>query len=160
MIDDSDEFASARPAHAASMGGMEVAPSVSAPPGTLRLQFARGGGPGGQNVNKLNTKAELWVEVARLTGLTLAAKSRLRALAGSRLTQLDQIHLSSESNRSQEANRQDVFDRLREMIVQAKVEPKLRRKTKPSKAAKRRRLEQKRHRATIKSRRRDRGPDD
>jgi ribosome-associated protein len=154
MIDDLDE------AHLPPINGTQVAPGVVAPPGTLRLQFARGGGPGGQNVNKLNTKAELWVDVARLSGLTVAAKSRLRVLAGSRLTQLDQIHLSSESNRSQEANKQDVFDRLRELIVQAKVEPKRRRKTKPSRAAKQRRLEQKRHRSTIKARRRDRGSED
>ena len=132
----------------------EIAPGVTAPASALHLQFARGGGPGGQNVNKLNTKAELWVDVARLVGMTHAAKSRLRALAGRRLTQSDQIHLASESQRSQHANRQDVFDRLREMIIRATVEPTPRRKTRPTRAAKHRRLEQKRRRAQLKSRRR------
>jgi ribosome-associated protein len=141
-------------------GGTEVAPGVFAPPGTLRVQFARGGGPGGQNVNKLNTKAELWVHVESLRGLRGGAKSRLRDAAGSRLTQSDEIHLSSEAARSQEANRQAVFDRLREMIVRAKVEPKVRRKTKPSKASKQRRLAQKRHRGAVKATRRASGADE
>jgi ribosome-associated protein len=117
------------------------------------VQFARGGGPGGQNVNKLNTKAELWVEVGPLVGMRPSAKERLRTAAGSRLTKHDEIHLSAENERSQEANRQAVFDRLREMILQAQVQPKVRRRTKPSKAAKRRRLETKRHRGEIKSNR-------
>lgn len=137
-----------------SAGGTEVAPGVFAPTGTLRVQFARGGGPGGQNVNKLNTKAELWIAVAPLRGLRAGAKARLRDLAGARLTQADEIHLTAEAERSQEANRQAVFDRLREMIVRAKVEPKVRRKTKPTRASKRRRLEQKRRRGAIKADRR------
>jgi ribosome-associated protein len=138
----------------APMGGTEIAPGVFAPPGLLRLQFARGGGPGGQNVNKLNTKAELWVHVESLIGLRASAKGRLRVLAGSRLTLADEIHLSADAERSQEANRQSVLQRLREMVVQARVEPKLRRRTKPSKASKQRRLEQKRRRSGIKAHRR------
>jgi ribosome-associated protein len=140
--------------------GEEVAPRVFAPPGTLRLQFARGGGPGGQNVNKLNTKAELWVHVESLLGMRPAAKDRLRKLAGSRLTLMDEIHLSAESERSQAANRQAVFDRLRDMIVRARVEPKVRKKTKPGKAAKQRRLDQKRRRGQIKAGRRPRADSD
>ncbi len=131
-----------------------MAPGVVAPPGLLRLQYSRGGGPGGQNVNKLNTKAELWVHVESLVGLRAGAKVRLRVLAGSRLTLADEIHLSADAQRSQEANRQSVLERLRELIVQAKVEPKIRRKTKPSKAAKQRRLEHKRRRSRIKAHRR------
>jgi ribosome-associated protein len=131
-----------------------------APAGTLRVQFARGGGPGGQNVNKLNTKAELWVHVQSLIGLRPAAKERLRTVAGSRLTLGDEIHMSSEAHRSQEANRQAVFDRLRDMILRAMVEPKVRRKTRPSQASKRRRLEHKRRRGAIKVHRRGAGADD
>jgi ribosome-associated protein len=133
---------------------VELAPGVFVPPNALRLQFARSGGPGGQNVNKVNTKAELWVHVAAIVGLTLRAKSRLRAAAGNRLTQADEIHLRAESERSHQANRKEVLDRLREMIVQARVEPKVRRKTKPSKGARQRRLDAKRHRGEIKSNRR------
>jgi ribosome-associated protein len=133
---------------------LELAPGVFVPPAALRLQFARSGGPGGQNVNKVNTKAELWVHVESIVGLTHRAKSRLRAAAGHRLTQADEIHLRAESERSHQANRKEVLDRLRELIVQARVEPKVRRKTKPSKGAKQRRLDAKRHRGQIKSTRR------
>ncbi len=137
-----------------SGGGIELAPGVTIPRDALRLQFARSGGPGGQNVNKLNTKAEIWALVTAIRGLREGALARLRAAAGSRLTKGDEIHIVSESERSQEGNRQDVFDRLRELIVQAKVEPKRRRKTKPSAGAKRRRLESKKKRGDIKAQRR------
>ncbi len=137
-----------------SGGGIELAPGVTIPRDALRLQFARSGGPGGQNVNKLNTKAEIWALVTAIRGLREGALARLRAAAGSRLTKADEIHIVSESERSQEGNRQDVFDRLRELIVQAKVEPKRRRKTKPSAGAKRRRLESKKKRGDIKAQRR------
>ena len=137
-----------------SGGGIELAPGVTIARDVLRLQYARSGGPGGQNVNKLNTKAEIWVPVAALRGLRETAIARLRAAAGSRLTKGDEIHIVSESERSQEGNRQDVMDRLRELIVQAKVEPKRRRKTKPGAGAKRRRLESKKRRGEIKAQRR------
>ena len=133
--------------------GIELAPGVSAPPAAVRLQYARSGGPGGQNVNKVNTKAELWVPVESIQGMRPGARARLREMAGTRLTKGDEIHIAAETERSQEANRQAVFDRLRELIVRALVEPKVRRKTKPSKAAKRRRLESKRRRGAIKQRR-------
>jgi ribosome-associated protein len=142
-------------------GGGEVAPGVVAPAGSLRLQFARSGGPGGQNVNKLNTKAELWVTVDALIGLRPGAVARLRDAAGRRLTAAGEIHLVSETERGQEGNRAEVFARLREMIVRAKVEPKVRRRSKPSKAQKAKRLDQKKRRSDIKSmRRRGRGLDD
>jgi ribosome-associated protein len=143
---------------AGGTGGTEVAPGVVAPPGAIRFQFARCGGPGGQNVNKLNTKAELWVAVDALIGLRPSAIHRLKHSAGRRLTAAGEIHLVSESERGQEGNRAQVMRRLREMIVAAKVEPKPRRKTKPSRAAKAKRLEQKRRRGEIKSMRRGRGP--
>ena len=133
---------------------IELAPGVFAPDDGVRLQFARSGGPGGQNVNKLNTKAELWVRLDLLRGLSEAATARLRHLAGRRLTAEGEIHLTSESERGQEGNRAQVFERLREMILRAKVEPKARRKTKPSRAARARRLDQKKRRGQVKSLRR------
>src|SRR5438477_5046724 len=135
-------------------GGIEVAPGVFAPAGALRFQFARSGGPGGQNVNKLNTKAELWVSVERLLGLRPSARQRLKHAAGRRLTAAGEIHLVNETERGQEANRAAVMQRLREMIVAAKVEPKVRRKSKPSRAQKAKRLEQKRRRGETKLMRR------
>lgn len=135
-------------------GGIELAPGVTVARDALRLQFARSGGPGGQNVNKLNTKAEVWVPIGAIRGLRESAVARLRASAGSRLTKADEIHIVSESERSQEGNRQAVLDRLRELIVAAKVEPKRRKKIKPSAGAKRRRLESKKRRGEIKAQRR------
>ena len=133
---------------------IELAPGVFAPDSAVRFQFARSGGPGGQNVNKLNTKAELWVRLDAITGLSHNALSRLRATAGRRITAQDEIHIVSETERRQEANKAAVMERLREMIVRARVEPKLRRKTKPSRAAKARRVDEKKRRGAIKSMRR------
>jgi ribosome-associated protein len=135
-------------------GGVELAPGVGAPDDAVRVQFSRGGGPGGQNVNKVNTRAELWVTVSLIRGMDVEALARLRNLAGSRLTDAGEIHIVSETHRTQQMNRQEVFERLREMIVQAQVRPRRRKKTRPSASAKRRRLESKRHRGQIKADRR------
>ena len=140
-------------------GGIELAPGVRVPAGVVRFQFSRSGGPGGQNVNRLNTRAEIWLPLAALTSLRPGAVQRLKASLGSRLTARDEIHLVSESERGQEGNRSAVMERLRELIVRAKVEPKVRRKTKPSRTAKRKRLESKKRRGEIKSMRRSRDDD-
>lgn len=133
--------------------GEPLAPGVSVTSGGLRIQFSRGGGPGGQNVNKLNTKAQAWIQISQLTGLSSAALQRLRTLAGHRLTGSDELHLVCETHRTQEGNRRELFQRLRELIVAAKKEPKPHRKTRPTAASRRRRLESKRHRGEIKARR-------
>ena len=138
----------------ASSPGIEVAPRVYAPAGALRIQFARSSGPGGQNVNKLNTKAEMWVHIDALEGLSANAKARLRSAGGRRVTKEGELHLVSESHRGQEANRLEALDRLREMIVRAKVEPKVRRKVKISRAAKAKRLDSKKRRSEVKRNRR------
>ena len=132
---------------------LEIAGGIFLAPGGMRIQFARSGGPGGQNVNKLNTKAELWIRLDSIIGLNPRAKARLRVLAGSRLTLDDQIHLRAETERSQQANRQEVLDRLRQLLIAARIEPKVRRKTKPSRAANRRPREGKPHRGRTKSQR-------
>ena len=139
---------------ASDVAGMELAPGIRLPPAALRLQYARSSGPGGQNVNKISSKAELWVALDDLAAaMTPAALTRLRRLAGRRLTRGGEIHLASDTHRTQEANRNAVMQRLRELLVAAMVEPKIRRRTKPSRAAKQRRLETKRRRSEIKSRR-------
>jgi ribosome-associated protein len=125
----------------------------------MRFQYARSGGPGGQNVNKVNTKAELWVPLAAIVGLTERAAGRLKTMAGRRLTAAGDIHITSETERTQEGNRTAVLDRLRALLAAAVHEPKHRRKTKPSRASKRRRLESKKRKSEIKSGRRA-GPRD
>ena len=149
----------APPPHAsdATDGRIELAPGVRVPAAVLRVQYSRSGGPGGQNVNKLNTKAELWLPIDALRGqLAERALARLVKLAGRRVTRDGEIHLAAEATRSQERNREDAMQRLRELVVAALVEPKLRRKTKPSRGAKERRLQSKKRRSQIKARRQGR----
>jgi ribosome-associated protein len=133
----------------------ELAPGVRATPGAIRFGYARASGPGGQNVNKVNTKVELWIAVTQILGLSYSASQRLRRLAGSKLTAADEIHISSDATRSQVSNRREAMDILRELIVEAMRVPKVRRKTRPSAGSKRRRLDAKRHRGEIKTGRRN-----
>ena len=137
--------------------GVELAPGSFAPESAGRFQYSRSSGPGGQNVNKVNTKAELWVTASAITGLTDAARLRLQEMAGHRLTIAGEIHIASDTERRQEANREEVLARLRELLLQAIHEPKKRRKTRPSRAAKRRRVDGKRRRGDIKAKRRSGG---
>jgi ribosome-associated protein len=135
--------------------GLEITPGVFIPHDNLRFAFARSSGPGGQNVNKLNTKAELWVPLTSIQGLAPDAIDRLARLVGKRLTKENEIHITAETARTQERNKEAALERLRELILQAKTRPKPRRATKPSKGSKRRRLEAKKHRGEIKRLRRN-----
>ncbi len=114
------------------------------PEGEYALSYVRSPGPGGQNVNKVATACELRFLVGATSLLDEAGKERLRALAGRRLTREDEIVLEAHRHRSQEDNRRDAVGRLEELIRQARHVPKPRKKTKPSRAAKARRLDGKR----------------
>src|SRR5690349_3149830 len=96
-----------------------LGPGVWVEPSAIRFQFARSRGPGGQNVNKVNSKAELWLSISAIAGMTERAIKRLRSSAGKRLTTADEIHIAADSHRSQEQNRQEAMSRLRELIVAA-----------------------------------------
>lgn len=139
--------------------GLELAPGVRVAESSIRFQYARSSGPGGQNVNKVNTKAELWAPLEAITGLTDRARGRLRELAGKRLTTAGEIHIAADTERTQESNRLAVLDRLRLMVAQAVHEPKVRKKTKPSYGARQRRLQSKRRRGEIKAGRKGPGRD-
>ena len=141
------------PPRVAPPDAAEVVPGVRLSESAMRFRYARSSGPGGQNVNKVNTKAEVWVPLEALYGLTHRATARLRQMAGKRLTTAGEIHISSDTERTQEANRAAVLQRLRDLLAQAVREPKVRRKTKPSRAAKQRRLDAKRRRSDVKSKR-------
>jgi ribosome-associated protein len=136
---------------------IELAPGVKVAESDMRFQYARSRGPGGQNVNKVNSKAELWVALTAIWGLSPRAAERLRSIAGKRLTAEGEIHLASDSERSQEQNREAVIQRLCAMVRTAVIEPKPRRPTKPSRGAHQRRLDSKRRRGDIKSGRRRSG---
>jgi ribosome-associated protein len=114
------------------------------PEGEYTLSYVRSPGPGGQNVNKVATACELRFYVATTSLLDEGGKSRLRMLAGRRLTQNDEIVIEAHRHRGQEANRRDAIERLEELIRQARHVPKPRKKTRPCRAAKARRLEGKR----------------
>lgn len=131
--------------------GFELAPGLRVPFDAVQFKFVRASGPGGQNVNKVSSACELRVAMAALTPkLTPGAIERLTAALGSRLTQSGEILIMSDEHRTQERNREAVLERLRDLLVRARVEPKKRRKTKPSYGAKQRRLQGKKLRSEVK----------
>jgi ribosome-associated protein len=109
-------------------------------PDEIEIDFVRSAGPGGQNVNKVATAAQLRFHVGRSTRLNAAAKQRLRVLAGRRLTGEDEILIIARSHRTQEGNRRDALERLAALIEEARREPIPRRATRPTRASKERRL--------------------
>ena len=123
--------------------GIELGPKVWTDREQLRFGFSRSSGPGGQNVNKVNTKTELRIALAALHGMSDRAATRLRTLAGRRLTAEGDLLLTADAQRTQESNRRACLEKLRDLIAQALVEPKIRKKSKPSKGSKKRRLESK-----------------
>lgn len=128
----------------------EIAPGLVAPDAELELDYIRSPGPGGQNVNKLATAVQLRFDVARSVLLDDWTRTRLAKLAGRRLTRDGWLVLGAHRHRTQEANRRDALERLAELIAQARVRPKVRRATKPTRASKERRLEGKKLRTHVK----------
>jgi ribosome-associated protein len=120
------------------------------PESAISEKFLAGTGPGGQNVNKVATACQLRVNVYAL-GLDPEAYKRLKALAGSRMTTEGELVILARQFRTQEANRADARARLNALVDQALIRPEKRIKTKPSKAAKARRVDGKKARSTIKA---------
>jgi ribosome-associated protein len=109
-------------------------------PADVDISFIRSAGPGGQNVNKVATAAQLRFSIARYRGLDAAAKQRLRKLAGRRVTDTDDILIVARNHRTQEGNRRDAMERLSALIEAARPAPIPRRATRPTRASKERRL--------------------
>jgi ribosome-associated protein len=132
----------------------EALPAPSIPDDLLEFRAVRASGPGGQNVNKVSNAVELRFDSARWDSLSPGARLRLRRIAGRRMTAAGVIVIDAQRLRSLEQNRADALERLQAMIEEALVEPKPRRKTRPTLASKRRRLEGKVQRGKVKALRR------
>jgi ribosome-associated protein len=123
---------------------------VAVPDEALSESFLAATGPGGQNVNKVATACQLRADVFKL-GLAPEVYQRLKTIAGSRMTAGGELLITARRFRTQEANRADARARLAEMIARAHIAPKKRKATRPSKAAKARRVDTKKQRSAVKS---------
>ena len=119
------------------------------PEEALEEKFLAATGPGGQNVNKVATAVQLRCDVFKL-GLAPYAYAQLKTLAGSRMTEAGEIVITARSHRTQEANREDARARLAELIAKAHVRQAKRIRTRPSRAAKARRVDEKKGRSAVK----------
>ena len=133
---------------------LEINDQIAIPETEFSWTFVRSGGPGGQNVNKVASKAVLRWDVHSSPSLPGEVKARLQARQRRRITVEGDFVLTSQRYRDQERNRQDCLDKLRAFVLDAAAVPKVRKKKKPSRASKERRLAEKRHRSGTKSARR------
>lgn len=124
--------------------------NLQPPEGALSWQFVRASGPGGQNVNKVASAVQLRCALKDWPELPTRVAERLRKLVGRRLTVEDEILIIAQRHRTQEDNRRDALERLQALIDAAQHEPKPRKATRPSRAAKQRRLESKQKRGQVK----------
>ena len=138
---------------------VHITNTVSIPMPELRFRFARSSGPGGQHVNRSATQVELLFDVASSPSLNETQRQRVLRKLRSRIDKEGILHLVSQETRSQLRNREEVVERFQELMREALHVPKRRRPTRPTRAARERRLEEKRRRSEVKRDRRPAQPD-
>ena len=129
---------------------IEITPQIQIDENEVHFEFVRSSGPGGQHVNKVATAAQLRWDARQSSAIPGAVFSRLKQVAGRRLSAEGVLMIHASRFRSQERNRQDAMDRFIKLIRKAVEKPKPRRKTRPTKASKERMLAAKKHRSRIK----------
>ncbi len=139
---------------------LEITPDITIADDELDERFIQASGPGGQNVNKVATAVQLRFEAARSRALPQEVRDRLLRAVGSRMTADGVLVITARRFRTQEANRRDARARLAALIVRAAEEPLQRRPTRPTRAARERRLQEKAQRSAIKRLRAERSDDD
>jgi ribosome-associated protein len=140
---------------------ISITPNIQLDEAEIQLSFIRSPGPGGQNVNKVATAVLLRFNVLASASLPDEARARILTVLASRITLSGDLIIKATRFRTQERNKQDALDRLKELLASAAIPPKKRKKTKPSYASKQRRLDTKKIHGKTKSLRRSRpGRDD
>jgi ribosome-associated protein len=133
---------------------IEVSSRITIPESELRFSFARSSGPGGQNVNKVSSKATMHWDAVQSPSVPDDVKQRFLARFKSKLTTQGEIVITSQESRDQPKNIQLCLDKLRAMLLEVLVPPKKRRPTKPTKGSKVRRLDAKKNKSQTKQNRR------
>ena len=128
---------------------LRITSTLSIPPHELEERFVRASGPGGQNVNKVSSAVELRFAIGR-SSLPETVKTRLRSLAGKRLTTDDEVLIDSREHRTQAMNREAARARLVALVQQAAVRPRTRTPTKPTRTAREKRITAKKVRGEVK----------
>jgi len=127
---------------------------ISIPENAVETRFVRSSGPGGQNVNKVASKVQMWIDLGLITGMTPEEQALIRSKLAARLDAQGRLMVSSQATRDQGRNLEDAAARAADLIRAALFRPKVRRATRPTGASRERRLEEKRRRARIQKDRR------
>jgi ribosome-associated protein len=133
---------------------IRISPTVTIPLAELAFRVSRSGGPGGQHVNKTSTRVELWWNPGSSPSLTPEQRALVLARLRPRLTEEGLLRIVASETRSQSRNKAEAVERFQELVARALVMPKRRKPTKPTRAARERRLAEKRKRGEQKRRRR------
>ena len=132
---------------------ISLAPGITLARTALRYHYARSDGPGGQNVNKVNSKAELRIRPEEILGLSDSARQRLSRAAANKITADGDLLIASDTARTQEANRRACVERLSMLVLSIYRDPKIRKKSKPSRGSVQRRIDEKKAHSKMKKER-------